>query len=166
MQDAFSALETCSAVTIACIDGVCIGAGIELVLACDIVYCTKRSKFCIKETAFGFAADVGLFQRGAQKLTKNIGLFKELAFTAQWFDAHVAFDIGLVSRIFENSSEIMSQIVILKMSSTSKTVIEDIKSFINYSVNNGPLKGLEYARLFNSGVLIGNPLMSSKQAKL
>ena len=166
MQDSFSILESCPAITIACIDGICIGAGIELVLACDVVYCTKNSKFCIKETVFGFAADLGLFQRGAIKLTKNSSLFKELAFSSAWFDADTAEKIGLVGRICPGYEAMITCANSLQVQLTSKAAIKDIKDFIGYSMNNGSWKGLEYARLFNSGILLGNPLLNSKEAKL
>lgn len=166
MQDSFSILESCPAITIACIDGICIGAGIELALACDLVYCTRNTEFCIKETAFGFAADLGLFQRGAIKLTKNSSLFKELAFSSVWFDADTAEKIGLVGKICPDYETMTTCAKSLQVQLTSKAAIKDIKDFIGYSMNNGSRKGLEYARLLNSGILLGNPLLNSKEAKL
>lgn len=166
MQDALSALEDCSAITVACIDGFCIGAGIELALACDLVYSTQLSKFCIKETVFGFAADLGLFQRGASKLTRNGSLFREYGFTADWFNSGIASEMGLVGRIFENEQQMISHLLNLNLSSCNKSTIQDIKGFIKYSTNNGPMKGLEHAKLFNSGILMGNPLLSSQKSRL
>lgn len=166
MQDALSVLESCSAVTVACIDGACIGAGIELALACDLVCCTRASKFCIKETVFGFAADLGLFQRGAVKLSRNATLFKEYGFTASWFSAETAVEMGLVGRVFDNREQMIGYALNLDLDSCSKPTIKDIKDFIQYSTNNGPLKGLEYAKMFNSGILMSNPLLAPQKSKL
>ena len=37
-QDAFTSIERCTKPVIAAIDGVCIGAGVDLICACDIRY--------------------------------------------------------------------------------------------------------------------------------
>merc|ERR1719282_1064665 len=39
-QDAFSNIEKCGKVVIACVHGACIGAGLELISAADIRLCT------------------------------------------------------------------------------------------------------------------------------
>lgn len=46
MQDSFSIIEECNIPTIVVIKGLCLGAGIDLLLACDIQIATPSSKFC------------------------------------------------------------------------------------------------------------------------
>ena len=41
------------------IQGYCLGGGVDLVSAADIRYCTKDSRFSIKEVDIGMAADIG-----------------------------------------------------------------------------------------------------------
>jgi enoyl-CoA hydratase/carnithine racemase len=161
MQEAFNELERAKCIIVACIDGPCIGAGIELALACDIVFCTKEATFCIKETEFGFAADLGLLQRGPLKCTKNPSLFTELAVTAVKFAAEKAFEIGLVGRIFANESEMLDYALFLNVASKSKECLSEVKQNILYSRINGTEAGLAFARQRNSALLLGNPLVNS-----
>lgn len=81
-QDAFTAIELCSKPVIAAIHSGCIGAGVDLVTACDIRYCSKDAFFCVKEVDVGLAADVGSLQR-LPKIIGNNSLVRELCFTGR-----------------------------------------------------------------------------------
>lgn len=81
-QSAFTAIEKCSKPVIAAIHNACFGAGVDLVTACDIRYCTKDSFFCVKEVDVGLAADVGSLQR-LPKIIGNNSLVRELCFTGR-----------------------------------------------------------------------------------
>lgn len=43
--------------------GACVGAGVDMVTACDIRYCTADSHFCVKEVDLAIVADLGTLQR-------------------------------------------------------------------------------------------------------
>jgi delta(3,5)-delta(2,4)-dienoyl-CoA isomerase len=81
-QAAFTAIEKCTKPVIAAIHNACFGAGVDLVTACDIRYCTKDSFFCVKEVDVGLAADVGSLQR-LPKVIGNHSLVRELCFTGR-----------------------------------------------------------------------------------
>ena len=74
---------------IAAIHGFCIGAGVDLVTACDIRVCAADTKFSIKEVDIGLAADIGTLQR-FQKVVGNGSWTRELTYTARFFDAQEA----------------------------------------------------------------------------
>jgi Delta3,5-Delta2,4-dienoyl-CoA isomerase len=80
MQEAFSALEKVPQPVIAAIHGYCIGAGLDLISACDMRMCTADTVFSIKEVAIGLAADLGTLQR-LPRCVGNQSLFRELAYT-------------------------------------------------------------------------------------
>lgn len=65
---------------IAVIDGVCLGAGLQLALGADIRISTSRAKFAILEVKWGLVADMGLTHTA--KLMRADHL-KELAMTAR-----------------------------------------------------------------------------------
>ena len=44
---------------IVAVHGFCIGAGVDLITACDIRICAQDTKFSIKEVDVGLAADIG-----------------------------------------------------------------------------------------------------------
>jgi len=48
---------------IAAINGLCIGAGVDLSSAADIRIASATAKFTIKEVDLGLAADIGTLQR-------------------------------------------------------------------------------------------------------
>ena len=59
LQEGISSLEKVRVPVIAAIHGYCIGAGLDVVSACDIRYVAKGTKFTIKEIDLGLAADIG-----------------------------------------------------------------------------------------------------------
>ncbi|MFB0907946.1 MAG: enoyl-CoA hydratase-related protein, partial [Spirosomataceae bacterium] len=53
LQAPINAIENCSKPVLAAIHGGCIGGGIDLVVACDMRYCTDDAYFTIKEIDMG-----------------------------------------------------------------------------------------------------------------
>ena len=43
--------------------GACVGAGVDLITACDIRYCSAGARFCVKEVDIAIVADMGTLQR-------------------------------------------------------------------------------------------------------
>ena len=43
--------------------GACFGAGLDIVSAADIRYCSADAYFCVKEVDLAIAADMGVLQR-------------------------------------------------------------------------------------------------------
>ncbi len=62
-QDAFTAMEKCPQPVIAAVHSLCVGAGVDLITACDMRFCSADAQFCVKEVDVGLAADVGTLQR-------------------------------------------------------------------------------------------------------
>jgi len=97
-QDIHTRLERISKPTIALIHGHCLGAGLELVLCCDIRLCSQETLFAFPEAKLGFITDVG----GLQRLPRVVGKghAKEIAFRGHRFDANRAQTIDLVNDVF------------------------------------------------------------------
>lgn len=83
--------------TIAAVDGVAVGAGMNLALGCDIVVATPRSRFSEIFVKRGMTLDFG----GSWLLPRMVGLqkAKELALTGRIVEGEEALRIGLVSRL-------------------------------------------------------------------
>lgn len=85
---------------IACIHGHCIGAGLQLALACDVRIATQDSKLAIMEAKWGLVPDMGLTQSAFGVV--NADVLKELAMTARLFDGAEAKQLGFVTHIDDN----------------------------------------------------------------
>jgi enoyl-CoA hydratase/carnithine racemase len=91
------ALQEVAQPTIARVDGVCVGAGLNLALGCDLVVASDRSRFSEIFAKRGLSLDYG----GSWLLPRRIGLHKakELALLGTIIDAAEADRIGLVNKI-------------------------------------------------------------------
>src|SRR5438132_14371697 len=80
---------------IAAVNGWALGAGFELVLACDFAYAAESARFGFPETSIGLTITGGT----THLITRATGLprAKELAFTARRSTAQEALDMGLVN---------------------------------------------------------------------
>jgi enoyl-CoA hydratase/carnithine racemase len=97
LQNAFQLIERCRFPVLCGVNGSCIGGAIDMIAACDIVYCTQKANFSIKEIDVSIIADMGTLNR-LPLLTNNWGLMKELCLTGRFFKGETAKELGLVSR--------------------------------------------------------------------
>ena len=84
---------------IAMVNGVAAGAGFNIALACDLVFCASTAKFAQSFSKVGLVPDCG----GLFLLPRLVGLHKakELMFTADLIDATQALGLGLVNQVVE-----------------------------------------------------------------
>jgi enoyl-CoA hydratase/carnithine racemase len=90
------ALESMRAVSIAAIQGWCVGGGLVLAAACDLRIATNDARFSIPEVDLGIPLAWG----GIPRLVREIGpaLTKELVLTCRPFDASEALAAGFLNR--------------------------------------------------------------------
>lgn len=88
--------------TIAKVDGACVGAGVALMLACDVQLASDRSRFGIVFRHVGLSIDAGTSYFLPRVVGTNVA--KELAFTGDIFDADRARDLGLVNHVYPEST--------------------------------------------------------------
>ncbi len=101
----FAAIDACPKVTIAAVNGLALGGGCELALACDLRVAATHATFGQPEVALGIIPGAGATQR----LPRIIGLgrAKYLVLTGETIDAARALDWGLVSSVVP-SDEVMT----------------------------------------------------------
>ncbi|MDA7852273.1 enoyl-CoA hydratase-related protein [Porticoccaceae bacterium] len=99
-QQAISSLAKCPLPVIAVVHGYCLGAGIDLITACDVRISAADGQFGVRETRIGLVADVGTLQR----LPKIVGAghVAELAYTGKDIDAARAEKIGLLNDVYDS----------------------------------------------------------------
>jgi len=95
LRDAFTAVENLPCPTIAAIEGVALGGGLELAMACDLRVAGEKALLGLPETSLAIIPGAG----GTQRLSRIVGVAKakELTFLSKRLPARVAADIGLVT---------------------------------------------------------------------
>lgn len=98
----FDALAGLRQPTIAMIDGVAVGGGLELALACDLRVASSNARFGLPETGIGTVPGWG----GSHRLTAAIGAAraKEVVFTRRQIDADTALSWGLLNAVAEQAN--------------------------------------------------------------
>lgn len=96
-QETFNKLEALPQITIAAVNGVCLGAGLEMILACDFRICSSRATLALPEVKFGIIPDLG----GITRLTRLVGpaWAKEIILRGRNVSALEALRIGLLNRV-------------------------------------------------------------------
>jgi len=82
---------------IAAVNGLAIGGGFELVLACDLIIAAEHAQFSLPETAVGVVADAGGVQRLPRRIPHHIAM--ELLLTGRRMEAREAAHYGLVNAV-------------------------------------------------------------------
>lgn len=84
---------------IAAVDGVAVGGGFEIALACDLIIATPRSRFGLPEPLVGAVALGG----GMHRLARQVGLKQAmgLILTGDLIDADKAMGMGFVTELVE-----------------------------------------------------------------
>ena len=98
MSAATSAIEQLDLPVIAQIEGLCIGAGVAVALACDIRLAAINAQFAVTPAKLGLIYSLA----DTKRLTDAVGLSaaKDLLFTARMIDCPQAAKIGLIDEAF------------------------------------------------------------------
>ncbi|ADI27054.1 enoyl-CoA hydratase/isomerase family protein [Geobacillus sp. C56-T3] len=94
---AFLKIENASKPVIAAVNGLALGGGCELALACDLRICSENAKFAFPEVNLGIIPGGG----GTQRLPRIVGqgVAKELLYFGEMIDAKRALAIHLVNKV-------------------------------------------------------------------
>lgn len=92
-----SRLEASPLPVIGAVHGLCLAGGLELALACDVLFAAEDARFGDQHGAFGLIPGWG----GSQRLPRAIGLQRslDLMFSARWISAAAAEAWGLISYV-------------------------------------------------------------------
>lgn len=104
VRDLFGGIESFPAPTVAAVNGLALGGGLELALACDLRVAGDSAKLGFPEANYGLMPAYG----GTQRLPRLVGpaKAKELIFTAAMVAAPEALRIGLVNKVVPSGQEL------------------------------------------------------------
>ena len=164
LQQSFTKIEKCRKPVIAAVHSHCIGAGVDLICACDIRMATADAIFSIRETRMGIIADVGTLQRLPYII--GHGWFRELALTGRDFTAPEALQMGLVTRICDDPPALYAAAENLasQIAACPPLTVQGTKNVILYSRDNGIEAGLQYVAQKNAAALPSEDLIEAVSA--
>ncbi|XP_045507795.1 delta(3,5)-Delta(2,4)-dienoyl-CoA isomerase, mitochondrial [Colias croceus] len=165
-QNGITALEDCVKPVLVISHNACVGAGVDLITAADMRYCTQDAWFQVKEVDLGLAADVGTLQR-LPKVIGNTSIARELCFTARKLQAKEALEIGLVSKIFPDQDTAIKEVLEIAETIAKKSpiAVQNTKICMVYSQSRPTKDGLDHIKLVNQLALQSEDLRKAALAQ-
>ncbi|MGH8914653.1 MAG: crotonase/enoyl-CoA hydratase family protein [Acidimicrobiia bacterium] len=164
MQRAASCFADSRKPVIATVHGHCLGAGVDLVTACDIRLASADSVFSIRETRMGLVADVGALQRLPSIV--GAGATAELAFTGKDIGAAQALAIGLVGHVEPDleAALVSARELAAEIAENSPLVVQGIKQVLAANDGRTVEQALDYVAQWNASYLLTDDLMEAVAA--
>lgn len=133
IRDTFTRIESMPQPVIAVINGIALGGGTELALACDLRIIADSALMGLTETSLGIIPGAG----GTQRLPRivGVGVAKELIYSARKIAATEALQIGLVNRV-----------------SSADALLSDALTFAAKIAENAPLALAQAKKAINEGI--------------
>lgn len=164
LQGTVTSLARAAKPVIAAVHGYCLGAGANLISACDIRLASADAVFSIRETKMGLVADVGALQR--LPAIVGDGVTVEMALTGSDYPASWALEKGLVTRVYEDPETLLSGADDLAevISSNSPLVTQGVKRIIQANDGRTTDQALDFVAQWNAAYLLSNDLTEAMSA--
>jgi enoyl-CoA hydratase/carnithine racemase len=158
LQGAFDAVAACPVPVIAAVHGHCIGAGLDLIAACDIRLSSRDAVFSLRETRIAIVADLGSLQRLPRIIGQ--GHLRELAFTGKDIGAERALSIGLVNEVFEDVAAVQegARRLALEIANNPPLTVQGVKAVLDFGEGKAAADGLAYVAAWNAAFLASEDL--------
>lgn len=153
MQAAIGSLTRSRLPFIAAVHGPCVGAGLDLVTACDIRLACAGAYFSLREVRIGVVADLGSLQRLPRLI--GAGPTRELALTGRDMPADEAHLRGLVSTLLATPAELFehARALTARIAAHPAHVVAGIKDVLEQTQDLPMATGLHYANVWNAAFL-------------
>ncbi len=158
-----TSIADCPKPVIAAVHGYCIGAGVDLITACDVRLASPDAIFSVRETRIGMVADVGTMQRLPRVIAP--GHVAELAFTGKDITADRAKEIGLVNDVFPDVHAAARELA-GTIAANSPLAVQGAKAVLKAGENRSIEEALDYMALWNAAFLQSNDLQEAMMANL
>lgn len=166
MQRATTAIATCRKPVLAAVHGWCIGAGVDIISACDVRLCAADARFSVREVKLAIVADMGSLARLPGLIGQ--GATRELALTGDDVDASRALALGLVSRVLPTPAELWAEAraMAARIAANPPRVVEGVKQVLNAVSEREAQASLDQVAVWNSAFLPSQDLQESMAAFL
>jgi len=164
MQRTASCLADSPKPVIAAVHGYCLGAGMDLITACDIRLASTDAVFSVRETRMGLVADVGTLQR--LPAIVGAGHTAELALTGADIGPDEALRIGLVNRLTPDQESLLATATNLarQIAANAPLVTRGVKQVLAANDGRTVEQSLDFVAQWNASYLMSNDLMEAVAA--
>lgn len=164
LQQSFSVLESVRVPVLVAVQGGCIGAGVDMVTACDMRYATEEAFFTIQETNLAMTADVGTFPRLCKLIPD--GLVRELSYTGRALSAQEAVQFDLVNKLYSDSATMLDGVMQIaeQIASKAPMTIYGCKKMILHARDHTVSDTLDYVGLWNASFFERRDIAEAMQA--
>ncbi len=164
LQRAFTSVAECPKPVIAAVHGHCIGAGVDLITACDLRFASTDAIFSVRETKLAMVADVGTLQRLPRIV--NPGYVADVVFTGRDFDAAEAHEMGLVTRVLPDAATLhrTAAEVAAQIAANSPLAVQGAKAVLAAEADMPVDAALDHIALWNAAFIQSNDLVEAVTA--
>jgi enoyl-CoA hydratase len=157
-------LERLPQPTIAVIHSHCLGAGLELVVCCDIRICSADAQFALPEARLAIITDVG----GLQRLPNIVGPghAREISFRAHNFGADHACSIHLVNHVYPDKETLDAEArkIAEEIAANPPLAVQGAKEVMLFDENAGLEESLRYNAARSCMILPSEDLLEAVSA--
>ncbi|HEV2237892.1 MAG TPA: crotonase/enoyl-CoA hydratase family protein [Ktedonobacterales bacterium] len=166
MQRAGNSVAACRKPVVAAVSGWCIGAGLDMIAACDMRVCSADARFSLREVRMAIVADMGSLQRLPPIIGQ--GHTRELALTGKDIDAAHAARIGLVNEVCDTPEAALAAARALagQIVANPPLVAQGVKRVLNECQGKSVEEGLRYVAVWNAAFMQSHDLGEAMAAFL
>jgi enoyl-CoA hydratase len=149
---------------IAAVHGACIGAGMDLITACDIRLASAEAVFSVRETRIAMVADVGSLQRLPRVI--GDGAAREWIFTGADYTAQQAREVQLLNAVLPDAAAVLARAreMASAIAANSPLAVQGSKQVLGFASRREVDAQLDYVALWNAAFLHSEDLGEAMQA--
>jgi enoyl-CoA hydratase len=149
---------------IAAVHGACLGAGVDLITACDIRLASADAVFSVRETRIAMVADIGSLQRLPRVI--GDGHAREWIFTGADYDARRALEVQLLNAVLPDREALLARARELArtIAANSPLAVQGAKQVLGFGTRREVDANLDYVALWNAAFLHSEDLGEAMQA--
>lgn len=151
---------------IAAVHGACLGAGVDLITACDIRLASADAVFSVRETRIAMVADIGSLQRLPRVI--GDGHAREWIFTGADYDAQRALEVQLVNAVLPDRESVLARAMDIAraIATNSPLAVQGAKQVLGFASRREVDANLDYVALWNAAFLHSEDLGEAMRAFL
>jgi enoyl-CoA hydratase len=157
-QRAASCFADTNKPVIAAVHGPCLGAGVDLITACDLRFASAEATFSVRETRVAMVADVGSMQRLPRVI--GDGHAREWIFTGADYSAARAREVGLLNDVLPDQAALVERVraVAGAIAANSPLAVQGAKHVLGFASRREVDTNLDYVALWSAAFLQSDDL--------